>query len=58
MRIFLEENFIIIFVFLRNFCIFSTISSRFAFMIANFFFAFYLNFFSKHFAIKLLALCT
>jgi len=57
MHIFLEENFIIAFVFLNNFYIFSTILSRFVFLTTNLFFAFCLSLFLKYCAIKLLVLC-
>jgi len=55
---FLEENLINIFVFLYNICVFSIILSRSTFLIAIFFFAFYLNLFSKYFVVKLLVLYT
>jgi len=58
MHIFLEENLIITFVFSSNFYVFLTILSQFAFLTTNFFFAFRLSLFSKHCAIKLLALYT
>ncbi len=46
-----------IFVFLYNVCTFSIILSWFAFLVANFFFAFRLNLFSKYSIVKLLVLC-